>query len=173
MYIEKFVPYPNLASYISFPTNTQIVNNSKFDSYIKILESKMEVEKHLQGVPMETVSIAPSILEKMSTDSITYNKVMESIDIYVKTYKERNTPGVETITFSIDENCVPCIKGVNEIVKKLCTESINADDYNDYEFKSYKEKDISKNLKNTTLSYLNYELALTYYYKKNILNYIN
>lgn len=91
--------------------------NALFQNYIDELQIKSDIIEHLKGVPLNTVTIPPNILEKMKTDQVAYTYYMNAIDEYVRGYQQYNCPGVIQMSFFITEDGKYCIRGENLILQ--------------------------------------------------------
>ena len=91
--------------------------NASFQNYIDGLQIKSDIIEHLKGVPLNTVTIPPNILEKMRTDQAAYTYYMNAIDEYVRGYQQYNCPGVIQMSFFITEDGEYCIRGENLILQ--------------------------------------------------------
>ena len=91
-----------------------------FEQAAGIARVKADIAQRLQGVPLDTVAIAPNILEQMSRDPAAYDRYMADIDENVWNYKKYHCPGAVTMSFSIDSKGQNCIRGVNELLRRMC-----------------------------------------------------
>ena len=91
--------------------------NALFQNYIDELQIKSDIIEHLKGVPLNTVTIPPNILEKMKTDQVAYTYYMNAIDEYVRGYQQYNCPGAVQMSFFITEDGKYCIRGENLILQ--------------------------------------------------------
>lgn len=101
-------------------TRASLTGGEGFEQAAGIARVKADIVQRLQGVPLDTVTIAPSVLEQMSRDPAAYNRYMANIDEYVWNYKKYNCPGIVTMSFSIDSEGRNCIRGVNELLRQMC-----------------------------------------------------
>lgn len=95
-------------------------NSQLFADSMAQMQLQEEILAHLQGVPMDTVSIPPDIRKRMLEDQGYYEHIMFGLDEYVKAYKKYNAPGVVTMSFFVTADGEYCIRGVNEILKRQC-----------------------------------------------------
>ena len=98
---------------------TAATNSQLFADSMAQMQLQEEILAHLQGVPMDTVSIPPDIRRRMLEDRTYYEHIMFGLDEYVKAYKQYNAPGVITMSFFVTAEGEYCIRGVNEMLKRL------------------------------------------------------
>lgn len=110
-----------LATYNGIEKGTSNISregeNTSFQGYMDELQIKSDIIAHLKGVPLNTVTIPPNILEKMKTDQAAYTYYMNAIDEYVRGYRQYNCPGVLQMSFFITEEGEYCIRGENLILQ--------------------------------------------------------
>lgn len=99
---------------------TAATNSQLFADSMAQMQLQEEILAHLQGVPMDTVSIPPDIRRRMLEDRAYYDHIMFGLDEYVKAYKQYNAPGVITMSFFVTADGEYCIRGVNEMLKRQC-----------------------------------------------------
>lgn len=90
---------------------------ASFQRYMEELQIKSDIVSHLKGVPLNTVTIPPNIIEKMATDQAAYTYYMNAIDEYVRGYQQYNCPGAVQMSFFITEDGKYCIRGENLILQ--------------------------------------------------------
>lgn len=94
------------------------VGNAVFEDLLGRLKLEADITARLHGVPRDTLSIPPNILEQMEADPAAYAYYMNAIEEYSKAYRSYHCPGLTTMSFFITEKGVPCIRGRNELVNR-------------------------------------------------------
>lgn len=92
--------------------------NAVFEDFLGRLKLEADITARLQGVPRDTLSIPPNILEQMEADPAAYAYYMNAIEEYSKAYRSYHCPGLITMSFFITEKGVPCIRGRDELVNR-------------------------------------------------------
>ena len=113
--------------YSSLEIIDKSTQNIQFQTYMDDLQIKSDLVEHLQGVPLDSVSIPPNVLEKMKNDKAAYTYYMNAIDEYVRGYKMYNCPGVLKMSFFVTSEGEYCIRGENLILQQQIEESKNGE----------------------------------------------
>lgn len=102
---------------------------ASFQRFIAEVQIKSDIVSHLKGVPLNTVTISPNIIEKMATDQAAYTYYMNAIDEYARGYQQYNCPGAVQMSFFITEDGKYCIRGENLILQSQIEASKKEDTY--------------------------------------------
>ena len=141
--------------------------NASFQNYIDGLQIKSDIIEHLKGVPLNTVTIPPNILEKMRTDQAAYTYYMNAIDEYVRGYQQYNCPGVIQMSFFITDDGKYCIRGENLILQSQIEESKKDDMPQKSEDKIMQVLFPSQQLSQTSqVNFLTADLAAAYFMER-------